>query len=190
MAPAAIAILDACVLYSAPIRDLLIRLAQADLIRARWTTEIHEEWMRNLLHNRPDLTRQCLERTRALMDNAVRDCLVTEYEELVDSILLPDRDDRHVLAAAIKAGADVILTFNLDDFPEDSLALHGLRAQHPDEFVSQLLDVAPAIVCSAARNQRESLRRPAVSVSEFLSILERLGLPETVAALRRFVESI
>jgi hypothetical protein len=105
------AIVDACVLYSAPVCDLVVRLAQADLLQARWTDEIHHEWIRNVLKNNPHLVRDCLERTRSLMDAAVRDCLVTGYADLIDSLTLRDADDRHVLASALRAGADVILTF-------------------------------------------------------------------------------
>jgi hypothetical protein len=83
--------------------DLLVRLAQAGLIQARWTAEIHDEWMRNVMANNPSLTRERLERTRSLMDGAVRDCLVTDYAKLIDSLTLPDPDDRHVLAAAIRS---------------------------------------------------------------------------------------
>lgn len=96
------AIIDACVLYSAPVRDLIVRLAQAGLIQARWTAEIYDEWMLNVLKNNPKLTRERLERSRSLMDGAVRDCLVTGYADLVKSLILPDPDDRHVLAAAIR----------------------------------------------------------------------------------------
>ena len=97
------AIIDACVLYSAPVRDLIVRLAQAGLLHARWTDDIHEEWIRNVLTNNPQLARQRLERTRSLMDGAVRDCIVTGYSDLVGSLALPDEDDRHVLAAAMRA---------------------------------------------------------------------------------------
>jgi hypothetical protein len=107
------AIIDACVLYSAPVRDLIVRLAQADLLHARWTDDLHDEWIRNVLKNNPRLARERLERTRSLMDAAVRDSLVTGYADLVGSLTLPDEDDRHVLAAAIRAGAGLILTFNL-----------------------------------------------------------------------------
>jgi hypothetical protein len=79
------AIIDACVLYSAPVRDLIVRLAQAGLIQARWSDEIHDEWMRNLLKNNPRVSRERLERTRSLMDAAIRDCLVTGYSPLVDA---------------------------------------------------------------------------------------------------------
>jgi hypothetical protein len=94
------AIYDACVLYPASLRDFLLRLAMTELFRARWTDHIHGEWMRSVLNNRKDLTAGQLERTRQLMDQAVPDCLVTDYEDLIDSLELPDPDDRHVLAAA------------------------------------------------------------------------------------------
>jgi hypothetical protein len=89
-----------CVLYPAPLRDLLMRLALTDLYHAKWTQEIHKEWMRNLLKNRPDLTIERLESVRARMDLHVRDGLIEGYEELIDGIKLPDPNDRHVLAAA------------------------------------------------------------------------------------------
>ena len=97
------AVYDACVLYPAPIRDLLLQLALSDLFRAHWTNDIHDEWTRNVLKNRPDLTAEQLQRTRELMDANVRDCLVTGYESLIPSLELPDENDRHVLAAAIRA---------------------------------------------------------------------------------------
>ena len=111
------ALYDSCVLYPAPLRDLLMWLGLSDLCRPRWSNDIHEEWIRSVLANRPDITRERLERTRDLMNSNVRDCLVTGYEPLIDGLTLPDADDRHVLAAAIRADADVIVTFNLTDFP-------------------------------------------------------------------------
>ena len=92
---------DACVLYPAPLRDLLMHLALTDLYRARWSDAIHDEWIRNVLAKRDDLTLQQLERTRQLMNSHVRDSLVTGFEYLIPSIALPDPDDRHVVAAAI-----------------------------------------------------------------------------------------
>src|ERR1700684_3271475 len=93
---------DACVLYPAPVRDLLLQLASKGLFRGRWTKQIQDEWIRNLLKNRPDLSENQLERTRVMMNNSVLDCLVVDYEELVLGISLPDSNDVHVLAAAIK----------------------------------------------------------------------------------------
>src|SRR5712691_5675823 len=128
-----IAIYDANILYPAPLRDLFIRLAQAGLVRARWAEAIHEEWIRNVLKDNPRLSAERLARTRALMNEAVRDCLVAGYEDLIASLSLPDPDDRHVLAAAIRASADVIVTYNLTDFPAAMLARFDIEAQHPDD---------------------------------------------------------
>jgi hypothetical protein len=100
-----IVIYDACVLYPAPLRSFLMYLALTDLFSARWTHEIHEEWMRAVEKDYPDITRAQLERVRKLMDSHVCDCLVTGYESLIPSLTLPDLDDRHVLAAAIHCGA-------------------------------------------------------------------------------------
>ena len=99
-----IAVYDANILYPAPLRDLFIRIAQAGLVLARWTETIHDEWTRNVLKDNPRLSAERLTRTRNLMNEAVRDCLVTGYEDLIASLSLPDPDDRHVLAAAIRAG--------------------------------------------------------------------------------------
>ena len=102
------ALLDASVLYPAPLRDLLLELAVSDLYRAKWSDAVHEEWIRAVLKNRPDLTRVQLERTRDLMNMHARDALVTDFEPLIDVLELPDPDDSHVLAAAIKGHADLI----------------------------------------------------------------------------------
>jgi hypothetical protein len=94
MEPPVSAVYDANILYPAPLRDLFIRLAQAGLVRAKWTETIHDEWLRNVLKNNPQLSPDRLARTRNLMNEAVRDCLVTGYEDLIDSLTLPDPDDR------------------------------------------------------------------------------------------------
>ena len=110
-------IFDACVLYPAPLRDILLRLATTGLFTAKWTDQIHDEWIRNAVKKRPEL-KDKLPRTRELMNRAVPDSLVTGYEFLIESLELPDSNDRHVLAAAIRSGAQAIVTFNLKDFPE------------------------------------------------------------------------
>ena len=140
---ALIVLYDACVLYPAPLRDLLVRLALADLFQARWTAEIHDEWTRNVRANRPDISPASLVRCRELMDQHVPDCLVTGYESLIPTLSLPDPDDRHVLAAAIHGRAGLIVTFNLKDFPSSVLEPYGVQAIHPDEFVVRFLDEQP-----------------------------------------------
>ncbi len=180
------AVYDACVFYPAPLRDLLMQLALSDLFRAKWTDDIHDEWTRSLLKVRPDLSSKQLQRTRDLMDANVRDCLVRGYEELIPSLHLPDADDRHVLAAAIRSGADVIVTFNLSDFPSETLRNYGIEAQHPDEFVMHLLDLAPQVVCAAVKRQRQNLKKPPVSVEDLQETFERQGLAEVVSFLRDY----
>jgi len=180
------ALYDACLLYSAPLRDLLVRLAMTDIFYARWTDQIHDEWIRGLLKRRPDLEKEKCERVRSLMNQHVRDCLVTGYEPLIEELDLPDPDDRHVLAAAIRAGANVIVTFNLNDFPADRLKPYGVEAQHPDDFVSHLIGLFPNAVCAAAKRHRKSLRSPPHTVTEYLNNLTRQQLPKTVARLTPF----
>ena len=165
-----------------------MRLAQAGLVRARWTEAIHDEWVRSVLKDNPALSAERLARTRLLMNEAVRDCLVTGYEGLIDTLALPDPDDRHVLAAAIWAAAEVIITFNLKDFPPGVLMGHNVEAQHPDEFLASLFDAAPGPVCAAVKRQREGLRNPPKTAEELLASLEGQGLVQTVARLRQFAE--
>ena len=112
-------IYDACVLYPAPLRDLLMRLALTDLFKAQWTDQIHEERIEALLCE-GRFKRSTLEQVRDLMDEHVRDAKVTNYESLIETLTLPDQDDRHVPAAAITCGANAIITFNLKDFPESA----------------------------------------------------------------------
>ncbi len=149
---------------------------------------IHEEWMEALLRDRPDLSRKKLERTRQLMDASVPDCLVEGYEDLIAGLRLPHPNDCHVLAAAIRVGADVIVTANLKHFPPSSLAGYGIDAQHPDQFVRHLADLAPGPVCVAVKTHRQGLRNPPKTVAQYLETLKRQALPETVAALRDLEE--
>lgn len=184
------ALFDACVLYPAPLRDFLMWLALTDLFKARWTEEIHSEWIRNVLENRPDLTLEQLTRTKNLMNANVRDCLVTGYEALIPRLELPDPDDRHVLAAAIRSGASIIVTFNLNDFPTQALAPYGVEATHPDEFVSQLIDLKKAAVCQAAQKHRSTLKNPPKTPDEYLDTLNRQGLPQSATTLRSLCDEI
>ena len=184
------ALFDACVLYPAPLRSLLLYLAGTDLFRARWSAVIHDEWMRNLLAARPDLSPVKLVRTRDLMNAHVPDALVTGFEELIPSLTLPDPNDRHVLAAAIHGEADVIVTKNLRDFPAATLANYGIESQHPDDFILALLDLDPDSVCEAAQTHRRSLKNPPFTVAEYLDLLERQELPQTVEALRQLSDRL
>jgi PIN domain len=154
--------------------------------RARWTAQIHAEWKRNLLKNRPDLTSEQVGRTSSLMDKAIPGCLVTDYEGIIGGLSLPDADDRHVLAAAIRCNAAVIVTFNEKDFPAEALKPYGLEAQHPDVFIENLFDLDPAAVVAAAQRQRAQLKNPHVTVERYLEILLRQGLVQTAKSLSTY----
>lgn len=151
------ALLDANVLYPAPMRDLLMQLAVTDLFKAKWTADIQREWIDALVRNEPQRDRAALGCTRYLMDKATRDCLVTGYAALIPTLALPDKNDRHVLAAAIVDRYDVIVTRHLKHFPYAVLANFGIEAQHPDEFLSDHLNLAPGDFCGAVRKVRPVL---------------------------------
>ncbi len=184
------ALYDACVLYPAPLRDLLIRLAMTGMFQARWTQQIHEEWIRNVAQNNPHLKRERLEATARKMDQAIMDSRIENYEPLIEGLKLPDKNDRHVLAAAIKGQAEIIVTFNLKDFPEHSLEPFNIWAQHPDEFISHLIDLSPETVLLAVQQQRASLKNPSKTVDEFIAILLRQQLPRTAAYLKQNKELV
>lgn len=179
-----IAVLDACVLYPAPLRDLLLSLADVDLFTPLWSMKIQEEWIHNLLLNRPDLTKQQLSFTQRAMDLAFPAAQIDHYEKLIPSIQLPDQNDRHVVAAAIKGNAAFIITFNLKDFPKNMLEPVGLTPLHPDEFLSQIVSSNPFESALALQNMLDRLKNPTKSRLELLHTLQQSGLPGTVEKLQ------
>lgn len=149
-----VAALDANVLFSANLRDTLLWAAFARIYQARFTNQIHEEWIRAVLKQRPHLTRAPLEATRDLMNAKIPGALVEDYQPLIDELELPDPDDRHVLAAAIHSSCDRIVTWNLADFPDSALEVHGLKTQTPDDFLLELLrsfpkDTVDSLTCTS-----------------------------------------
>lgn len=180
-------ILDACVLYPAPIRDVLMRLAVTDIFKARWTDEIHNEWINALLRE-GRFSEERLRHVRDLMDLHVRDAKVYGYESLIEIVNLPDVNDRHVVAAAIKCHADAIVTFNLKDFPKETLSQYDIDVIHPDDFIYYQIDMSPQVCCAAIRAQRLALKNPEMTVDQFLANLQKLQLPQTVSALKEYAE--
>lgn len=175
---------DANVLYPIVMTDLILSLRSAELFHPRWTDQIHEEWMRNLLADRPDLDPAKIKRRRKQMDSAIDDCLIEGYEHLIPSLILPDQDDRHVLAAAIHGDAQVILTFNQRHFPKKVLVPYEISAEHPDNFLSHLMGRFAEQVISVVEEMRARKTRPPLSSDELLRKIENQKLPNFVAALR------
>jgi predicted nucleic acid-binding protein len=184
-----IALLDASTLYPAALRNLLMRLAGAYLFQAKWTAKIQDEWTAALARDRPELLKQ-IARTRALMETHISGAEVTGYEPLIDQLTLPDPDDRHVLAAAIHAGASVIVTVNLRDFPPKVLAPYRLTAQHPDNFVLSLLAGDSDAVLAVMREHRLSLVNPPKTAADYISTLELHHMTATVGALRTVIDRL
>lgn len=121
-----------------------------------------------------------------LMNMAVPDAIVTGHEPLIDGLSLPDADDRHVLAAAVRCSASVIVTFNERDFPAETLSSFGLEAQHPDVFIENLFDLDAAAVVAAAARQRRQLKKPPMEIGGYLDTLLRLGLVRTGKLLAEY----
>lgn len=180
---------DACVLYPAPLRDILLELAISELVAAKWTDAIHDEWVRNLLADRPELKGK-IEKTRELMDKAVPDAKVENYQPLIENLSLPDKNDRHVLAAAIRCNAQNIVTYNLKDFPSDVLASYGMEPMHPDEFIEHQLGLSQGVVIACAKRIRARLKNPAMSAEVYLEILASQRLAVTADKLSEFVDLI
>ena len=185
-----IAVLDACVLYPALLRNVLLQLTTAELFRARWTEAIHDEWIRNLRADKPDITIEQVARYRDAMNRAVPDCVVTGYEPLMNGLALPDADDRHVLAAAIRCRAEVIVTVNVRDFPGAVLGPLGVRAEHPDTFVLQLIARSSEVVRASMKEVRNRLRNPPQTAERLVERLRDHGLVGSAAWLRGHIEHL
>ena len=177
------AVLDANVLYPARLRDLFLRLAIAGHYRALWTERILDECFNNLLADRPDIPAEHLHRTRRLMAVAIPDVVVEDYDHLINDLDLPDPDDRHVLAAALTAGASLIVTGNLTDFPPTAIPA-GITVLAPDDFVLSLITGDLDGVAAVVEQQAGALRNPPMTTAELLEGLAIVGLRQSVDALR------
>jgi predicted nucleic acid-binding protein len=191
----AVVVFDACVLFPATLRNLLIELAgraiQKQYFRAKWTEDIHEEWIGSLLKEHTDLTRQALNRTRNLIDANVAECLVANYEHRIPQLVLRDQNDRHVLAAAIESEASIIVTLNLKDFPEKDLKTFFIVAKHPDEFICEFLSsyghAGETMLETSVRSIKERLQNPRISWKQYFATLEKNGLHKTVKRLKQLI---
>jgi hypothetical protein len=188
--PIITAFLDASVLYPALLRDILMRLALRGVFCAHWSTKVQDEWVSALLRNRPDIPQARIERTRHLMDSRINNALVEGYEHRIDSITLPDVDDRHVLAAAIHCQAQVIVTTNLRDFPDTGLAKFGIEAVHPDAFILGLLEADQSEVVAVLHWLRSTLKKPPITAIDLLADMKRQGLTATADALGAFIDAL
>jgi predicted nucleic acid-binding protein len=185
-----VVVLDANVLFPQYVRHLLLYLPRTGLVQLKWTDEILDETMRALARERPDIPAERIEGLRALIATSTTDPLVTGYEGLVDALELPDLDDRHVLAAAITCGAQVIVTNNITDFPDGSLSPYAIEAQSPDDFLLHLVDLQPDAVWWCLERMAADTKRPPLSAWELLDVIRDNGMTAASEALRAWAEKV
>jgi predicted nucleic acid-binding protein len=180
-----VAVYDACVLYPFHLRNVLVQCAFDGLVEARWTDDIHAEWMRNLTANAPGTSIKRLEATRDLMKAVLPEADVVGYQALIPSLSLPDPDDRHVLAAAITGKASLIVTWNLMHFPTAALRSHDVAAISPDDFLVGLHSTYRNELIASVKRARLNLSKTLPSAEEFIDALKAQGLTAFSGILRR-----
>lgn len=176
------ALLDTCVLYPAYLCDTLLRLAEAEAYRPLWSNDILTELRRNVIE--AGIRYERVDRRIAHMTRSFPDAMVTGYETLMDG-MTNDPKDRHVLAAAVRANAEVVVTFNVRDFPEQALKPYDILAVHPDDFLLDQLDLYPGLTIDVLEQQAASYRREPTTIAGLLPLLKRTGLPQFTADIRR-----
>lgn len=179
-------VLDANVLFPASLRDILLRCVEKNLFRLRISQQIWDEVVRNLFS-----TGRLTSEQVARLDTAIQaflrrtNALVTGYEPLIPN-LTNDPKDRHVLAVAIHAHVQTIVTMNLKDFPVRALSPHGIVAEHPDPFLTRLYRARPDVLVQIVNDQAEELKNPPLSVTDVLDTLAQHA-PTVVSLLREAI---
>jgi predicted nucleic acid-binding protein len=184
-----VAVLDACVLYSAATRDVLLWLAAHEIYEPRWIERIQNEWSGNLLSNRTDLEKAKIERTRQKMKDRFTRAFVVGWEKFENSVSLPDKNDCHVVAAAIVAKANYIINYNIKHFLASELALYKIQAKRPDDFLGILFEQNQEKVIAAVREQRSQLRKPPKTAEEYLGSLHKDHMKKFTALLRPHINN-
>lgn len=175
--------LDTCVLYPATLADLILRIAESGAFRPNWSEDVLAELERNLAKI-PTVDVENARRRVSAMRAAFPDAAVTGYEDLIEGMAC-DPKDRHVLAAAVHSDCQLVVTFNLKDFPSSALRQHHLDAVNPDDFLLDQLDLYPGLVLASLQDQVADLRRPRLTALALLASLERSGTPRFAAEVRR-----
>ena len=171
------AMLDTNVIYPVIIRDLLFWFAHYDMYTPKWSIHIFDEW--KVVMIRKGISEEEAERRVQKANYAFPDALVTHYEGLIENLILPDSNDRHVLAAALKVNANIIVTNNTKDFPEDYLSSFGLKVTTADDFLTDIIDLNPEIAVKAFREMVMNKINPDLDEYEVLASLRKIGLNNT-----------
>ncbi|RCW43295.1 PIN domain-containing protein [Halopolyspora algeriensis] len=181
------AFLDACVLYPQHLNDTLLRLAAAETYRPLWSADVLDELRRNLLIR---ISRSAVDYRLGNMQQHFHDAEVTGYQSLLPT-MTNDEKDRHVLAAAVRANAEVIVTFNVKHFPATALDPYDLVAVHPDDFLLDQLDLYPGITLQCLHQQVAGYRKEPTTVPDLMTFLAtRTGLPKFASEVLRHLPSM
>ncbi|MGC1203293.1 MAG: PIN domain-containing protein [Flavobacteriaceae bacterium] len=178
-------VLDTNIIYPIEIRDLLFWFAHYDLFTPKWSNHIFDEWEDVMA--RKGVAKREIEKRTNFANLAFPDALVINYEPLIDGLTLPDEKDRHVLAAAIKTNANVIVTNNLKDFPEKYLASFGLVAKSADDFIADIIDLNHDKAIEAFRKLVLNRRNPDLDEFEVLDNLRQNGLVDSANYLHSLI---
>ena len=182
-------VLDACVLYPAPVRDLLLSLAFEGLFEPKWSKKINEEWKRNLLTNRKDIKKDKLEDTINSMNLAFPLANTKNFEKITKTLELPDKNDTHVLACGIKSKCQFIITSNLKDFPNRILNEYNITAIHPDKFILNVIESDEESCLKAFSELMYRLKNPPITQEELLVIFQKIGLSKTSSKLAELTKT-
>lgn len=177
------AFLDTCVLFSASLTDTLLRIAEQGVFRPQWSADVLGE-LRTVLVREANLTPEQADRRIAHMQRAFPSAAVVNYAVLIEAMQCHPKD-RHVLAAAVAGGSEVLVTFNLKDFPRHSVESHDLTVVAPDAFLLDQLDLYPARVGRALVSQLRAAKRPPLTMGQLLGRLARAGVPAFAEEARR-----
>lgn len=179
------AVLDTNVIYPLVSRDLLFWFAFYELYTPKWSAHIFDEWKAVMM--RKGVPEEEAVRRVEKAAAAFPDALVKNYEPLIKSLELPDEDDRHIMAAAIKVNANVIVTNNLKDFPEEYLQTFGLTAKSTDDFLTDLIDLNNEQAVAAFREMVLNKKNPPLDEYEVLEQLRKIGLTDTANYLHALI---
>lgn len=181
------ALLDASVLVPITLADTLLRVAERELYRPLWSDRIVAEAADAVLEIHADLAPDVVAKRFAAMNDTFEDAPVEGWEIFEATLMLPDPDDRHIVAAAMRGRADAIVTANLRDFPDETLAPLEIAVVHPDDFLLDQLDLAPRVVLDVLREQAAHTRNPPLTPTDLLARLGRAGVPAFADEVSRMI---
>ena len=170
-------VLDTNVVYPVIIRDILFWFAHYDLYTPKWSEHIFDEWKRVMIEK--GVSEEEASKRIAKANAAFPDALVKNYKGLIEHLVLPDKDDRHILAAAIKTNANLIVTNNIKDFPQAYLQSFSLSAKTADDFLTDIIDFNQEEAVIAFKEMVLKKKNPKQDEFEVLTLLRNAGLTDT-----------